>query len=183
MNMRALITQAYVDEQKALHAMPKGYGGKGRKWADGVLDVAQHFGASSILDYGCGQGSLASVLRERSQGVRIDEYDPAIPGKDGRPSFADMVVCTDVIEHVEPECLEAVLQHIRSLARKVVFMVVATRPSGKTLSDGRNAHLIIETPEWWQQRILASGFTFAETDTPKSPELKVSREWVGVLLP
>lgn len=184
MNANALITPRYREEQRILHAAPRGYGGKGNKWAEVVLDVAQHFGATSILDYGCGQGSLAAVLRARASDIyRIDEYDPAIKGKEGLPSFADLVVSTDVIEHIEPECLDAVLTHIRMLARKVVFMVIATRPSGKTLSDGRNAHLIIESPQWWEQRILSAGFQLAETDMPKSPELKVSREWVGVLLP
>lgn len=179
-----LYSPAYIETQRQLHAAPKGYGGKGAKWADGVLSVAEHFGATSILDYGSGEGTLATNIRSRFSNVyRVDEYDPAIPGKDRLPVFADLVVSTDVIEHVEHDCLDHVLAHIRMLARKVVFLVIATRPSNKVLSDGRNAHLTVESADWWESRVLSAGFRMADMSTPKSPLDKPSREWVAVLLP
>jgi hypothetical protein len=98
------------------------------------------------------------------------------------PGFADLVVCTDVLEHVEPELLDTVLRHLRSLARKAVFVVIATRPSNKTLSDGRNAHLIVETAEWWIAHLIEAGFTVMP-DPPVSPLLKPSREVVAILRP
>jgi hypothetical protein len=174
-----LISPDYLETQKVLHASPRGYGGKGDKWAAGVLAVAAAYDCGSILDYGCGQGRLAAVLAVAGKVCR--EYDPAIPGKDERPSFADLVVCTDVLEHVEPEKLDTVLAHLKGLARKAVFVVVATRPSNKTLTDGRNAHLILEDDAWWQARVLAAGFTIHPG--PKSPLVKPSREWVAVLTP
>ena len=39
----------------------------------------------------------------------IKEYDPAIPGKDSLPEPADIVVCSDVLEHIEPNYLLNVL--------------------------------------------------------------------------
>src|SRR5687768_6509249 len=96
-----LISPAYVDMQRLLHAAPRGYGGRGEKWAGIVLQVAMAYKATSILDYGCGQGSLARVLRAQDLGpIRVDEYDPAIPGKDHLLEFADLVNCTDVLEHI-----------------------------------------------------------------------------------
>ena len=178
-----LISVEYVAEQKILHAAPRGYGGKGDKWADAVLELARRFDCWSVLDYGCGQGALARAVIARSdRRLMVREYDPAIDGKDARPSFADLVVCTDVLEHVEPDKLDTVLAHLRGLARRVLFVVIATRPSGKTLTDGRNAHLILESPEWWHARIESAGFT-VEGDPPKSPLEKPSREWVAVLRP
>lgn len=182
MRARDLISLGYVDEQRILHARPKGYGGNGDKWAAGVSELVRQFAATSVLDYGCGQGTLKKALRPLvSSAVRIDEYDPAITGKDRLPDFADLVVCTDVLEHVEPERLDAVLKHLRMLARKAVFAVIATRPANKTLTDGRNAHLILEQAPWWEGRLLAAGFTIQPG--PKSPLEKPSREWVGVLIP
>lgn len=175
-----LISPAYLAQQQVLHARPEGYGGKGQKWAAGVCTIAKELGATSILDYGCGQGALKKALQTLAPPVyRIDEYDPAIPGKDGMPVFADLVVCTDVLEHVEPERLPTVLAHLKLLARKAVFVVIATRPSNKTLPDGRNAHLIQEDGAWWLTRMLEAGFTI--TAGPPSPLLKPSREWVALL--
>ena len=174
-----LISPDYRAQQMALHAAPRGYGGKGDKWADGVIQVADHYDCHSILDYGCGQGSLKRAIQEKTDRFAIREYDPAIPGKDALPMFADLVSCTDVIEHIEPELLDTVLRHIRSLSRKAAFVVIATRPSNKVLPDGRNAHLTVESDDWWRERLIAAGFDLHEG--PKSPLTKVSREFVAVL--
>ncbi len=181
--MRALITPSYREEQRILHASPRGYGQRGSKWADVVRHLIADLDASSVLDYGCGQGSLARVLRgdEQLSGVRISEYDPAIKGKDGPPLFADLVNCTDVLEHVEPDCLDKVLDHVRLLARKAVFVVVSTCETAKTLSDGRNAHLIIQPGEWWKAKLEAAGFTVLAP--PSIARDRSDKEWVGVLLP
>lgn len=175
-----LISRWYRDEQRTLHARPGGYGGKGDKWAPAVAGLVARFGATSVLDYGCGQGALKTALRPLVAGdVRIDDYDPAIPGKDGNPSFADLVVCTDVLEHIEPDRLLTVLQHLNILARKALFLVIATRPSNKTLSDGRNAHLIVQPDKWWAKTLEAAGFTWEPG--PRSPLEKPSREFVVVV--
>lgn len=156
-----LISPAYVALQHELHARPNGYGGKGDTWAEAVLALVDQIGASSVLDYGCGQGALKRALVARKPAhVRVDEYDPAIPGKDGPPLFADLIVCTDVLEHVEPERLENVIAHLRALAKRAVFAVIALRPSNKMLADGRNAHLIVESADWWIAR-LSEGFVVA----------------------
>lgn len=176
-----LITDRYLELQRELHGRPRGYGGRGSKWANGVRGLIDRFRATSVLDYGCGEGTLIKSLRPMCDStIRIDEYDPAIPGKDTLPSFADLVVCTDVLEHIEPDRLDRVLGHLGFLARKAVFVVIATRPSSKTMADGRNAHLILEDADWWSRRVESAGFSIAP-DPPVSPSPKPSREWVAVL--
>lgn len=174
-----LISPRYTELQRELHADPRGYGGRGRKWADVVEDLVKTFDAGSVLDYGCGQGSLGVVLRER--GINCREYDPAIPGKHGTPSFADLVVATDVLEHVEPDRLPAVLTHLRALARKAVFVVVSLVETAKVLSDGRNAHLIVQPAEWWMQQVSHAGFGIEPP--PAIARQKPDKEWLAVLLP
>lgn len=157
-----VISPAYLEQQRALHADPRGYGGKGDRWAPAVREMVTRFDATSVLDYGCGQGSLRRALRPLcDSAIRIDEYDVAIRGKDRQPVFADLIVCTDVLEHIEPDRLDAVLNHLKRLARKAVFAVIALRVANKTLPDGRNAHLIVETAEWWTARLQAAGFVVA----------------------
>lgn len=183
MNMRALITPGYLEEQRILHAAPRGYGQRGSKWADVVRALIAEYKAWSVLDYGCGAGSLKYALVNAGglDGVRIDEYDPAVKGKDGTPSFADLVNCTDVLEHVEPECLDEVLKHLRFLARKAVFVVVSTCETAKKLSDGRNAHLTVESGAWWREKVEAAGFTVWAP--PAIARNRSDKEWTAVLLP
>lgn len=175
------ISKQYLGQQKALHAAPRGYGAKGARWVSTVLTVRDAYQAGSILDYGCGQGSLSRAIQVAT-GTACREYDPAIDGKDAPPGFADLVVCTDVLEHIEPEKLDAVLRHIRGLARKAVFLVVSTRAANKHLDDGRNAHLIIETNDWWMQRVLAAGFTVKPP--PQIHQMRwPGKAWIAVLEP
>lgn len=139
-----LITKKYVELNAQLHASRPGFGAAGARWADTVKELAVKFGTTDILDYGCGKGVLASSLP-----FAINEYDPAIPEKAGVPKPCDILVCTDVLEHIEPECLRAVLRHIYALTRKVAFLNISTRKANKSLKDGRNAHLIVNDSRWW----------------------------------
>lgn len=141
-----LITPHYAAINAGLHRKSDGYGAGGYKWAVPVALAAMILDAKTILDYGCGKGTL----RRKLKGVRC--YDPAIKGFDGPPEPADLVVSTDMLEHVEPECLDDVLDHIKSLSLKGAFLIVANRESNKRLIDGRNAHLIVKPQAWWMER-------------------------------
>jgi hypothetical protein len=187
----SLISLGYLKEQVILHASPRGYGGKGGKWAPTAAALAREYGALSVLDYGTGQGHLAMALRCAPLGLDVREYDPAIVGKDILPDPADLVVCTDVLEHVERDRLPAVLAHLRSLCLKAAFLVVALDPANKVLTDGRNAHLIQESPCWWEAQVTAAGFTVLPqsrlTGLPFPvaygiPE-KREKRWIAVVLP
>lgn len=145
-----LISQEYLKQQHELHS--KGdYGTSSSTWAKMICELANANSFTSILDYGCGQG----LLKKSLQGAGIIEYDPAIEGKDAPPNPCEFVVCTDVLEHIEPECLDNVLDHLQSLTLKMGFFIIATRPAKKILSDGRNAHLIQQSHEWWLPKIFA----------------------------
>jgi len=155
----ALITANYRDQQVQMHRRP--YGGSGWKWADRVQEL--RLPGESVLDYGCGQGTLGKHCPD------ILEYDPAIPGKDYPPDPAGLVVCTDVLEHVEPDCLKDVLKDLRRLTLRMAFVVIATRKANKTLPDGRNAHLIIQPPAWWASRLRNAGFAVYQHREYKRP--------------
>jgi len=139
-----MISEEYRKLNEQLHADRADYGAGGHKWAPTVIDLARELAVTSILDYGCGKRTLEEALK-----FSIRNYDPAIPGLDAPPEPADLVVCTDVLEHIEPEHLEAVLGDIRRCTLKAALLVVATRPAKKTLADGRNAHLIQRPIEEW----------------------------------
>ena len=141
----SLISAEYRALNVSLHESRPDYGTGGHKCADVVSKLSLSIGARSILDYGAGKGTLAKCFLPGT----VAQYDPCIPGLDSRPAPADLVVCTDVLEHIEPDYLDAVLDDIASLTKMAVFFVIATRPAKKILADGRNAHLIQEPPSWW----------------------------------
>ena len=153
--MKKLISDDYKNLNSQLHQNSQAYGGSKRAltWIPAIIDVMKTNGLKSLLDYGCGKGDLRPVLAERASFIDVREYDPAIPGKSKMPEPADVVCCLDVMEHIEPEFLEAVLAHIAGLTRRCCIMRVALIPAHKTLPDGRNAHIILESPEWWTEKI------------------------------
>lgn len=147
-----LISEQYVEQNKSLHGVGN-FGISGYKWAPTVGWIIHHHQIQHVLDYGAGQQTLKNALKSRFQ-VRIDCYDPAIPELAMPPSSAELLTCTDVLEHIEPENIDNVLDHIRSIATRFVFLVIPTGPAAKTLSDGRNAHLIQKPVQWWLPKLL-----------------------------
>ena len=141
------ITPGYLEQNRALHAVGN-YGLGGQRWVPTVLNVCKVANSRDVLDYGCGQRTL-----ERNLGWAIRNYDPCIPGLDAPPEPADVVICTDVLEHVEPDCLDEVLDDLQRVTRRIGFFLIATRPAKKILPDGRNAHLIQESVQWWLPKL------------------------------
>jgi hypothetical protein len=60
------------------------------------------------------------------------------------------VVCTDVLEHIEPEHLAGVLEDLKRVIKLTGFFAIHTGQSCKTLADGRNTHLIQQDKEAWR---------------------------------
>lgn len=137
------ITPEYLELNRQLHAQGT-YGLSGAQWAPTVLQLCTMLNSRDVLDYGCGQRTL-----EKALGFPIHNYDPAIEGLDAAPEPADIVVCTDVLEHIEPECLAEVLDDLKRVTKRTALLVIANRPAKKILADGRNAHLIQEGAGWW----------------------------------
>jgi len=77
---------------------------------------------------------------------------------DAAPEPHDIVACTDVLEHLEPYCVDDVIDDLRRVTRKALFLTIATRVSKRTLADGRNAHLIVEGAPFWLQILWKAGF-------------------------
>lgn len=150
----ALISPEYLALNEQLHADREDYGARGHTWAHNIERMASDRNCASILDYGCGKGFLAGSLRFSSVfPCDVREYDPAIPGKDAEPKPADLVACFDVLEHVEPDKIDAVLDHLRRLSQKVCVFSICTVPASKTLADGRNAHVLLRPADWWAERL------------------------------
>lgn len=185
-----LITEQYRAEQAALHAKGN-YGTAALQYGKVVGGLLSTTGARSVLDYGC--GSKRSLLQALSlpPDVVYEGYDPAIPEYAGAPMPAELVCCIDVLEHIEPTLLDNVLDNLSDLCDPYGFFTVHSGPAVKVLSDGRNAHLTQEGPEWWMPRFkqrfevldtqpIASGFVVvvrslkSDADLPKPGRLALA---------
>ena len=142
-----MISPEYLEQNRQLHETVPEYGKGGTRRLDRTLALCELLDAKTILDYGCGKGALVKALREAGYDAR--GYDPAIDAYSGTPEPADVVICTDVLEHIEPERLGAVLDDMQRLAKKGAYLLVSTSVAKKTLPDGRNAHLIVKHSNWW----------------------------------
>jgi hypothetical protein len=142
-----------------------------------VLRIATENRCASILDYGSGRESLRrDVDRISLKNLPVACYDPGTDRTD-LPEPADLVVCGDVLEHVQPEKLDAVLEHIFSLANKAIFLVIALRQAKAPLVDGSPAHLVVEDSGWWIRKLQPLGrsgiWVVKKSSAVEGKELKV----------
>jgi hypothetical protein len=146
-----LLSEGYRAEQARLHSFGN-YGTASLGYGPMVSQIVEKSGAKTLLDYGC--GSMRNLAKVLDCDVVYEGYDPAVPAFAADPDAADLVVCIDVLEHIEPDCLNAVLDHIKAKSLAHVFLTIHTGPAVKTLSDGRNAHLIQQPPSWWLPKLM-----------------------------
>ena len=157
-----LITPEYRELNRQLHQDNEHYGTSGKQWREAVRALSEH-GRLAILDYGCGKQTLKAAL---GPAYRVTGYDPCIEGLDTPPEPHDVVVCGDVMEHIEPELVMNVLMDVRRLAKKTAFFVIGMQPAKKTLADGRNAHLSLHTQAQWVVKLNEAGFKVLEQSNP-----------------
>jgi hypothetical protein len=148
------ISKEYRDLQAKLHQDDNSYGMASTQFAPLIHQLVTDLKISSISDYGAGKRRLENSLKELN--TKYDNYypyDPAFP-EYGDAQKGELVCCIDVLEHIEPELIDNVLSHLHSITNKWIFMTIHQIPARKILSDGRNAHLILESTSWWLEKII-----------------------------
>lgn len=151
MNETKTISDYWLKQNQLKHRSEPEWGQGGVGFLVPVLNFAHELNAKTILDYGCGKGFLGKLLQDN--GFAVSDYDPAVLGEDILPFPCDLVICTDVLEHIEIEYLKNILDHIEILAEKGVFFTISTRQAIHSMPDGSNAHKIVEGKEFWLKRI------------------------------
>lgn len=147
-----LVTEAYRKMLEDEHRS-KIWGNTGASRAQRILKHADKIGETVILDYGSGHGALKQYIDKNYPMYDVIEYEPGRPECSAPPDPCNYVICTDVLEHVEPECIEAVLDDLQRVVLKSGLFTISTTEAFKVLKDGRNAHLIIEPASWWLEKL------------------------------
>lgn len=164
-----LISAEYQATLQKMHKEQPQWGNSGLRFIDQINTLIDRLSVKTILDYGCGKGGLAKQLERMTSTVKVSLYDPGIP-EHATPyhgtSF-NLVICTDVLEHIEREKVDNVLANIAALSDRAAYFIVHTGLCGHTLPDGRPAHITREPIEWWKEKI-ARHFTGFNVDVIKT---------------
>ena len=149
-----LISSEYQAQQRHLPETTE-YGTMAQHYGPLVSQIIEKLEITHLLDYGCGRrmGLLKTLKVDRK--ITYQGYDPGSGLEElmTAPIPAQMVCCIDVLEHVEPEYLDNVLNHLAELTEVVGFFSIHTGPAMKILPDGRNAHLTQQPIDWWLPKI------------------------------
>jgi cyclopropane fatty-acyl-phospholipid synthase-like methyltransferase len=149
----SIINTEYKDQLLEMHSTGRFV--RGHKMLKKIVPFLEKYNPTSILDFGCGHGALVNAIAETYPNMNVYGYDPgsSVYGQIPERDF-DAIVSADVLEHIEPENLSTTLKLISNKMQTAGWFRIACYPSKKQLPDGRNAHLIVESPEWWREKIL-----------------------------
>jgi hypothetical protein len=147
-----LISDDYRRQQEHLHETTE-YGTMAQHYGPLVSQIIEKLEVTHLLDYGSGKRmGLLKNLKVKTK-LTYQAYDPGVEELASAPVPAELVCCIDVLEHIEPQYLENVLDHLAELTEVCALLSIHTGPAMKTLDDGRNAHLTQEPIEWWLPKI------------------------------
>ena len=115
----------YVEQYKLLNDKNKLYYESNLSIFNMINEISlfiNYLKPKNILDYGCGNGVLLKLLRHKYPEINIDGYDPAIKEFSVIPqNHYDMIINTDVLEHIPKSDIGDVVNHIKSLSNNVFF--------------------------------------------------------------
>jgi hypothetical protein len=134
-----------------------------------LYNIINKNNCKTLLDYGCGKAIPYSKKECKSIGLKkpvqelcnldsFDLYDPAYPKYDklSKKKY-DIVVCTDVMEHIAEQDIDYVLKDILEHSKKTVFLNISCQLALKHFKEGKfkgkNVHVSVFNGHWWSNKI------------------------------
>tara|TARA_R100001079_G_scaffold37760_1_gene19105 strand:+ start:49 stop:654 length:606 start_codon:yes stop_codon:yes gene_type:complete len=134
-----------------------------------LMSLVKENDCKTLLDYGCGKAipydkdrckevDLRHPIQKLCNLKSFDLYDPAYEKYATLPNKKyDIVVCTDVLEHIAEQDIDYVLTEILSHSKKIVFLNISCQPALKHFKEGKfkgkNVHISVFDPSWWGHKI------------------------------
>jgi hypothetical protein len=134
-----------------------------------LMSLIKENDCKTLLDYGCGKAipydkdrckevDLRHPIQKLCDLKSFDLYDPAYEKYATLPDKKyDIVVCTDVLEHIAEQDIDYVLTEILSRSKKIVFLNISCQPALKHFKEGKfkgkNVHISVFDPSWWGHKI------------------------------
>lgn len=128
----------------------------------------------TMLDFGCGRGEAYKSPHKLYKQLGLPRaavtlYDPAFMPTSALPKGQfDLVVCSDVLEHVPEHEVEEFVARLFGYAKKAVWASACARPAKKFFPDGRNLHVTQQPILWWEAkfRAVCGSLPFVLVETP-----------------
>ena len=134
-----------------------------------LINITKENNCKTLLDYGCGKAVPYMKKKCTELGIRkpiqelcnldsFDLYDPAYPkyNKLYNKKY-DIVICTDVMEHIAEQDIDYVLKDILSHSKKTVFLNISCQPALKHFKEGKfkgqNVHVSVFDGHWWSDKV------------------------------
>lgn len=147
----------YIKLYQEIHKKEINYGISGSNYYEEVCLVIDTINPKTVLDYGCGKAVLITQLQKKYPNIKFYGYDPAIPERSVMPvEKADLVLNTDVLEHIPQEQLPAVIERISQISSRVFFRVHHAL-AYTLLPNGENAHCTVK-PVFWYYHLFEKYF-------------------------
>ena len=142
------------------------YDGKSTKvFAQIIKKIITKENIGNMIDYGCGKANfyrnefklgnkLIPPLSEFWD-IHISLYDPCVEKYSNFNASAnyDLTICIDVLEHIPESDIEWILERFLKISKKFIFLNVACYEAIALLPDGKNAHINLQKPIWWANKI------------------------------
>ena len=139
--------------------------------------VTEIFGPERILDVGCGTGDLLDAMRTegvtgnglelsdaalkicKERGLAVQKFDLEHDPAPELPEI-DLVVSTEVAEHLPESCADRYVELLTSYGPSVVFTAA---PPGQGGTD----HVNEQPPEYWIAKFNRHGFVMKDEETER----------------
>nr|WP_305909993.1 methyltransferase domain-containing protein [Methylomarinum sp. Ch1-1]MDP4522938.1 hypothetical protein [Methylomarinum sp. Ch1-1] len=145
-----VIDKNLIGQYSELHDSKK-YGYTGHYFDTHIQACIVDLKPNSLLEYGCGQSDLIKTL-DYGDAV-YHRYDPAITEfSEIKTDRVDLIINTDVLEHIPEEDIDDVLRHMKSLSSHVFFNI-STCLAKHILPNGQNAHCTVWRSQKWLAKI------------------------------
>ena len=140
----------------------------GEDIADRFLQVAQPHGRL-VIDFGCGTGRGGLKISQHCPVLLVDftensrdagaQHLPFLKADLTKPisAIAPFGYCTDVMEHIPPADVEAVIRNVMRSAR-VTFFQISTVPDVMGALINQDLHLTVKPHGWWRDLFLSLGY-------------------------
>lgn len=136
-----------ASEYRRLHATNKFSGACLERHIPEIKNLIEQYDCKNILDYGCGK----ATCHKKAKLPNVTLYDPYHEPYSKKPEGTfDMVICTDVLEHVPEDEVGQTLVDLMNYTNKVLFLAISTVPAKKTFANSQNVHLTVKPKEWWE---------------------------------
>ena len=134
-----------------------------------ALDIQNYFEFDTCVDYGCAKGFLVNALRIvgcDAWGEDISEYavencHPNVRDYVSLPNDKqyDLLICKDVLEHVEVEDIPSVLQKFKKKSKQFFFVIPLGDDDRFRIREYEVdiTHVTKKDEEWWIKMFESQG--------------------------